>query len=157
MTTPDRISRAYSERTAAAVGMARFALMCGFAAGIGKDGNEHWDDEWRVVLYIDTPTGQVSWHIAPEDQHLLSGLPAYEGVWDGTFRSRDGSFCKWYTRAVDPAAIREAALREAAEACIAVSVDPLTRAGGEHAPWMKATAEDCSRVILALIDKEPKT
>lgn len=56
----------------------------------------------------------------------------------------------------DPAAIREAALREAAEACIAVSVDPLTQVGREHAPWMKATAEDCARVILALIQKGPE-
>lgn len=56
----------------------------------------------------------------------------------------------------NPAAIREAALREAAEACIAVSVDPLTQVGREHAPWMKATAEDCARVILALIQKGPE-
>lgn len=98
--TDDRLSRAYSERTAAAVGMARFALMCGYRAGVGKDGNEAWDDEWRVVLYVDTPAGQVSWHIAPPDQHLLAGLPEYEGDWDGTFRSRDGSFAVWeHTRA----------------------------------------------------------
>ena len=50
-------------------------------------------------------------------------------------------------------AIREAALREAAAVCLAVSVDPLTQAGREHAPWMKATAEDCSRAILALVEK----
>jgi hypothetical protein len=48
---------------------------------------------------------------------------------------------------------REKALREAAAVCLAVSVDPLTQAGREHAPWMKATAEDCSRAILALIEK----
>ena len=47
---------------------------------------------------------------------------------------------------------REKALRDAAAVCLAVSVDPLTQAGREHAPWMKATAEDCSRAILALIE-----
>lgn len=91
----ERLKRAYSERTACAVAMARFALMCGFKAGVGKDSNLDWDDDWRVVLYVETPAGQVSWHIAPHDQHMLDGLPAYEGQWDGTFRSRDGSFCKW--------------------------------------------------------------
>ncbi|MBO9428059.1 hypothetical protein [Sulfitobacter sp. R18_1] len=91
----ERVSRAYSERAAAAVAMARFALMSGYNAGVGRDSNEDWDDEWRVVLYVDTPGGQVSWHISPDDQHFLEGLPNYEGDWDGTFLSRDGSFLKW--------------------------------------------------------------
>ena len=53
--------------------------------------------------------------------------------------------------AIDPAAIREAALREAAMVCINVSNDVWTQIGREHAPFMKATAEDCSKMILALI------
>lgn len=50
---------------------------------------------------------------------------------------------------------REKVLREASDACLAVSVDLLTQVGREHAPWMKATAEDCSRAILALIEVKP--
>lgn len=88
----DRLERAYTERAYAAVGMAKMALLAGYKAGIGKDSNENWDNEWRTVLYVDTPGGQVSWHIAPKDLHLLKDLPKYEEEWDGTFRSRDGSF-----------------------------------------------------------------
>lgn len=85
----------YTERAFAAIALARMALLAGFKAGVGKDDKEQNDDEWRVVLYVETPAGQVSWHIAPDDQTLLEGLPAYDGVWDGSFRSRDGSFAFW--------------------------------------------------------------
>lgn len=95
MEVQDRLLRAYRERTAAAVALARMAIELGYKAGIGKDDNDSWDDEWRVVLYVDTPAGQVSWHIAPTDQDLLRDLPKYNGKWDGTFRSRDSSFCYW--------------------------------------------------------------
>lgn len=61
----------------------------------------------------------------------------------------------WNTRAVDNAAIREAALREAAAICINVSNDVWTQMGREHERWKKATPEDCSKMILALIE-EPK-
>ena len=55
----------------------------------------------------------------------------------------------WNTRAIDPAAIREAALREAAAICIGVSKDVWTQLGRDHERWMKATAEDCSKMILS--------
>lgn len=56
--------------------------------------------------------------------------------------------------AIDPAVIREAALREAAAVCIGVSNDILTQIGREHERWMRATAEDCSKMILALIGEK---
>lgn len=91
----NRLDRAYSERAYVAAAMARMAIMLGFEAGTAKDGNENATDEWRVVLCVDTPAGQVSWHIHPDDQWVLEGLPEYKKPWDGTFRSRDGSFAKW--------------------------------------------------------------
>ncbi|MEL4071714.1 hypothetical protein WKW50_16335 [Ochrobactrum sp. GPK 3] len=90
-----RLNKAYSERAYAAAGMARMALALGYKAGIGQDNNEESDPEWRVVLYVDTPKGQVSWHIAPHDQWVLDGLPQYDKPWDGTIRSRDGSYAEW--------------------------------------------------------------
>jgi hypothetical protein len=91
----DRLNQAYSQRAYAAACMARMALSLGYKAGIGRDAIESNDPEWRVILYIDTPNGQVSWHIAPQDQWILDGLPQYDAPWDGTFRSRDGSFAKY--------------------------------------------------------------
>ena len=69
----------------------------------------------------------------------------------------------WNTRAVDPAAIREAALREAAEVCTYVikNIDIL-KADGEtyETPRVQKIARglvDVARQdILALIDKEKK-
>lgn len=87
-------------------------------------------------------------------------------VWSDTYREyhhpvgkcilsghkfKKGVIGQWNTSATDPAAIREAALREAAAICIGVSNDVWTQIGREHAPYMKATAEDCSKMILALI------
>lgn len=69
----------------------------------------------------------------------------------GYFHTEAEAIAEWNTRAVDHAAIREAALREAAAVCIGVSNDILTQIGREHERWMRATAEDCSKMILALI------
>lgn len=71
---------------------------------------------------------------------------------DGPYSTVD-AISAWNTRAdlIDHKAIREAALREAAAICIGVSNDVWTQIGREHAPYMKATAEDCSKMILALI------
>lgn len=60
----------------------------------------------------------------------------------------------WNTRA--DTATWNAAIRAAAEVCTRISTDPLTKAGGDHAPWMKAAAEDCARYVIALLKEEPK-
>lgn len=47
-----------------------------------------WGDDpaapgWPVV-YVHTPRGQLSWHIAPSDFHLFSHVPRDDTVvWDG--------------------------------------------------------------------------
>jgi Lar family restriction alleviation protein len=72
----------------------------------------------------------------------------------GYFHTETEAIAAWNDRAVDPAAIRVAALREAAAICIGVSNDVFTQIGREHAPFMKATAEDCAKTILALIGEK---
>ena len=85
---------AYSQRAIAAVALAHTVLSYGGKAGIGKDDREDQPDAWRVVLYVDTPAGQLSWHIAPSDQPMLQGLPQYAGTWDGTCNSSNADFYK---------------------------------------------------------------
>lgn len=92
MENQERLDRAYTERAYAAAALAKMAIKAGFNAGVGLDDREDVDRQWRVVLYVDTPGGQASWHIAPKDQHVLEGIPEYTGKWDGMFKSRDGSF-----------------------------------------------------------------
>jgi len=41
------------------------------------------EDEWKNVVFIDLPTGQVSWHIHKDELVYFPGLPTYKGVWDG--------------------------------------------------------------------------
>lgn len=94
-----RMERIYRERAIAASLAARMALLAGHEAGVGVDANESWDPEWRQVLYVDLPTGdgrtgQISWHLGPDNADLVEGLPVYGKAWDGTFESRDGSLVK---------------------------------------------------------------
>ena len=85
----DRLQKAYTERM---IAVKLLCLYCKCPYGIGKDTNESWDDEWRNVIYIDLPCGQVSWHVAPNDLHLFKDFPEYVGVWDGTFKGRNVEF-----------------------------------------------------------------
>ena len=86
-----KVNAVYSERNRLASAFARMALVAGFKAGKGVDPDE---TKWPVV-YVETPNGQVSWHIAEQDADVLSGLPEYGGEWDGQFRSRDPMWPVW--------------------------------------------------------------
>lgn len=55
-------------------------------AGWDEDTDNDWDRGWRTVVYIDTPKGQLSFHMDPSTRHLAeSVLPEYEDGWDGTW------------------------------------------------------------------------
>lgn len=47
------------------------------------DADETWDDEWRNIVYIQLPTGQVSWHIHDEELPNFAHLEVRENDWDG--------------------------------------------------------------------------
>lgn len=66
----------YADRNRLAQLAAYLAVQCGWRAGFEVKLS---DAEWPV-LYIDLPTGQVSWHI-PRAEELPAGR--YEGAWDG--------------------------------------------------------------------------
>jgi hypothetical protein len=85
---------AYTQRAIAAVAFAHTVLLMGGTAGVGQDDRQDQAEEWRVVLYVDTPAGQLSWHIAPADQPMLAGLPEYKGKWSGSSNSSNTEFYK---------------------------------------------------------------
>lgn len=69
---------AYSERNKIAAGLARlFRSWVGTPVPVDEHGNE-----WPV-LYIELPTGQVSWHFSAADAALLEGIPRSDEAWDG--------------------------------------------------------------------------
>jgi hypothetical protein len=46
--------------------------------------DKDWEDNWRTILVIELPTGQVTWHFPDSEKHLLDGLPEIKDYkWDG--------------------------------------------------------------------------
>ncbi|MHB1708778.1 MAG: hypothetical protein ACYCT2_04800 [Thermoplasmataceae archaeon] len=66
---------AYLDRNLVVQAMAKMALQLGYKVGVRERGKE-----WPI-LYVDLPTGQVSWHIPASE--LAGGFQDYEGEWDG--------------------------------------------------------------------------
>lgn len=77
----NKLSRVYTERNRCVALAARMALLLGCPAGVGRpdDANE----DWAECLYIDLPTGQVSWHFHRCERSLFDDLPDYSAPWDG--------------------------------------------------------------------------
>ena len=70
---------AYNERHMILSLCARMAQALGWNAGIGTDPMA--DREWRHVVYIDLPAGQISFHIPIEEVKIFWFLKPYRGKW----------------------------------------------------------------------------
>lgn len=70
--------QAYEERNHLVAALARL-----YPAGLKRTAIDGWEPEWNGCVYIDLPTGQVSWHYHDREAHLFEGLPPYTGEWDG--------------------------------------------------------------------------
>lgn len=75
----------YDERNRAVIALARLAKKVGWKVGVGQHDptDAEWDPEWRTILFVDGPVGQLSWHLHDRDIPLLAGLPTYDLPWDG--------------------------------------------------------------------------
>jgi hypothetical protein len=69
---------AYHERNQVVAALAK----C-FPSGTARTAIEGWDPEWHGCVYIDLPTGQVSWHYHDSQADLFAFLPPYTKGWDG--------------------------------------------------------------------------
>lgn len=74
----------YSERAAVVVALGRAAMALGHEVYFAEDPLE---PDWPV-LFIELPTGQVSWHLHPDDASVFAAdFPWIEEgsneVWDG--------------------------------------------------------------------------
>jgi hypothetical protein len=48
------------------------------------DDDKDWDDDWRWIVFIDAPTGQLSWHIHDSEFSMFVHLRIKDGnSWDG--------------------------------------------------------------------------
>lgn len=73
-----RKDAAYLERNQAVAALAK----C-FPSGVARTAIEGWSEDWHGCVYIDLPTGQVSWHFHDSQADLFKDLPAYTKPWDG--------------------------------------------------------------------------
>lgn len=73
-----RKDAAYLERNQVVAALAKR-----FPSGTAKTAIEGWSEDWHGCVYIDLPTGQVSWHFHDSQAYLFDGLPQYVGKWDG--------------------------------------------------------------------------
>ena len=71
--------QAYEERNRLVAFMATV-----YPSTLGTHQGPNWDPDWLNVVFIQTPVGQMSWHIHSRDLHLFSHVVRDESVeWDG--------------------------------------------------------------------------
>lgn len=77
MSTQSKPDEAYYDRNQAVMMAAKLAAKLGYTVGVRPDEDE---PGWTLV-YIELPTGQVSWHLP--DAELTGLWRSYESAWDG--------------------------------------------------------------------------
>jgi hypothetical protein len=81
-----KMVNAYRERSRCVAAIAWLALRAGMRAGLGRhtpDPDPSWDPSWLTVVYVETPSGLVSWHVPDTSRYLVEGLPTWDPGWDG--------------------------------------------------------------------------
>lgn len=99
---------AYSERDQCVALIARMAVALGYRAGLGRHVGGEWDDDWRNIVFIDLPAGQVSWHIHDSELPLFDFLGQYEAPWDGHSTAEKYERCRGALRPPPPSLRRAA-------------------------------------------------
>lgn len=77
---------AYVERNRCVAALARMAVALGLQAWLGRHPDEDttWDADWRTIVFIRLPTGQISWHVHDSELPLFEFLRDFQGEpWDG--------------------------------------------------------------------------
>jgi hypothetical protein len=78
VTDQEEKDEAYRQRNYLVAALARL-----FPSGIRATNIEGWDPEWHGCVYIDLPSGQISYHYHDSEAHLFAHLPPYTKEWDG--------------------------------------------------------------------------
>lgn len=81
-----QLDAVYEERNRVVAALAQAAVLLGYPVLVTKTQIEGWDAEWHNCVFIDLPTGQVSWHFHDREVELFRGIPTdpwTESPWDG--------------------------------------------------------------------------
>jgi len=79
----EELNKVYAERDMCVALIARMANLLGWKTDITQHQGEEWEDEWRNVVIIQLPTGQVSWHIHDSEKEWFSEIRTFLLQWDG--------------------------------------------------------------------------
>lgn len=75
---------AYTERNRLVAALARVCMENGLSAWLADHQDDPtWDPEWRTIVFIETPQGQMTWHLHDSDVPLFPDLPRGPNMWDG--------------------------------------------------------------------------
>lgn len=74
---------AYAERNRLLAGFVALSIKLGFKVWRAKHQDPDWEDDWRSIIFIDLPTGQVAWHIHDSELSMFELLPDGDNNWDG--------------------------------------------------------------------------
>jgi hypothetical protein len=86
------VDQVYAERNFVVVAFARVAARLGWRVGVLEDPAE---PDWPVLL-VDTPKGQVSWHLTRKEADA-AGFGRYDGAWDGHSTAEKYDRLRWLT------------------------------------------------------------
>ena len=80
MTDKEQLNAVYNERNQLVAALSKL-----MPASLERHPeNEQWEDDWRWIVFIDSPDGQLSWHIHDSDLPLFHHLTKNQGrIWDG--------------------------------------------------------------------------
>lgn len=74
---------AYHERDQVVAALAALASISGWPVWLAKHVGP-WEDDWRNIVFIGTPHGQVSWHYHDSERDLFSAHRSDDSTpWDG--------------------------------------------------------------------------
>jgi hypothetical protein len=77
------LQNAYAERNKVVAAIAQMINKMSWVApmrvGIAKhQGIDEWEHDWRNVLVIEVPEGQITWHFHDSEMYLLKNLPVID-------------------------------------------------------------------------------
>lgn len=132
-------NQAYLERNYMVSALARV-----YRSGIRDTDIEGWNPEWNGCVYIDLPTGQISFHYHSSQAFLFEKLPPWTERWDGHDKNEVFDRILRHNESVENqyhGMIPSAAIRAWAQSRIAITAtNPDVRAE-EHAMWQMIDGE----------------
>lgn len=118
--------QAYLERNHLVAMLARL-----YPSGIRATNIPGWSPDWHGCVYIDLPSGQISYHYHDSHSYLFADLPPYTKEWDGHDKNTVHARLKSTPAPVTPSATAGSS----AEICDTIAAEPPATPDGRHDDW----------------------